>query len=286
MLAIAGNHDSFVVPGTPTGEEPLSIFARNFCAPNPVVTKEAGSLHRTAMTQPGVYFAADAPFARVIGLFSNALEDPGVISSEGGKWAAVPDTQLGFLAAQLRRIKREHYAGAVIVAVHHPPFAFSPRPSSGGQGGNHAGSTAMLAEIDRVCLAEGVYPHAFLSAHAHCYQRYTRAIRFEGREHSVPFVVCGNGGHNVNPLVRGTRSSPAQEPENGTHVEWLDPDPQVEATGLVLAKYDDHNYGYLRLTVDAHQLRIAYHQAGVRSLLQSRFDLVTVDLATHALVAN
>ena len=28
-----------------------------------VVTKEAGSLHRTSMMQPGVYFALDAPFA-------------------------------------------------------------------------------------------------------------------------------------------------------------------------------------------------------------------------------
>jgi hypothetical protein len=33
------------------------------------------------MTQPGVYFALDVPFVRVLGLFSNALADPGVISS-------------------------------------------------------------------------------------------------------------------------------------------------------------------------------------------------------------
>ena len=59
-----------------------------------MITPEAGSLHRTAMTQPGVYFTLDAPFVRIIGLFSNALEDPGVISSLGGKWPAVPDLQL------------------------------------------------------------------------------------------------------------------------------------------------------------------------------------------------
>jgi hypothetical protein len=28
------------------------------------------------MTQPGVYFALDVPFVRVLGLFSNALADP------------------------------------------------------------------------------------------------------------------------------------------------------------------------------------------------------------------
>lgn len=32
IFAIPGNHDSFVVPNTPEGEEPLAIFQRNFCA--------------------------------------------------------------------------------------------------------------------------------------------------------------------------------------------------------------------------------------------------------------
>jgi hypothetical protein len=59
----------------------------------------ATSLHRTAMIQPGVYFTLDAPFVRLIALFSNSLEDPGVISSEQGKWTAVPDFQLEYLAA-------------------------------------------------------------------------------------------------------------------------------------------------------------------------------------------
>src|SRR5262249_50414823 len=57
-----------------TTKKPLITFQRNFCAEQPVITPEAGSLHRTAMTQPGVYFTLDAPFVRVIGLFSNALE--------------------------------------------------------------------------------------------------------------------------------------------------------------------------------------------------------------------
>jgi hypothetical protein len=81
IFAIPGNHDSFVVPGTAAGHTPLDTFQRNFCATDHVITPEAGSLHRTAMTQPGVYFTLDAPFVRIIGLFSNALEDPGVISN-------------------------------------------------------------------------------------------------------------------------------------------------------------------------------------------------------------
>jgi hypothetical protein len=90
IFAIPGNHDSFIIPGTPEDETPLRVFMRNFCAPEPTITPEAASLHRTAMTQPGVYFTLDAPFVRIIGLFSNALEDPGVISSEKGKWKQMP----------------------------------------------------------------------------------------------------------------------------------------------------------------------------------------------------
>src|SRR5215470_12204536 len=94
IFAIPGNHDSFIVPGV--SEEPLRVFKRNFCSRTPVITAEAGSLHRTAMTQPGFYFTLDALFVRIIGLFSNSLEDPGVISSQNGKWKDVPDFQLDF----------------------------------------------------------------------------------------------------------------------------------------------------------------------------------------------
>src|SRR5277367_4930153 len=99
IFAIPGNHDSFIIPGTGEANYPLTIFSRNFCSENVAITTEARSLHRTAMTQPGVYFALDAPFVRVIGLFSNALEDPGVISSVKGKWKTVPNYQLDFLKA-------------------------------------------------------------------------------------------------------------------------------------------------------------------------------------------
>lgn len=286
IFAIPGNHDSFVIPGTPASETPLQIFMRNFCAREPTVTREAASLHRTAMTQPGVYFTLDAPFVRIIGLFSNALEDPGVISSEKGKWDQVPDYQLDYLTAQLRRIKEEKYKGAVLLAVHHPPFSYSPPPKRGGRGGNHGSSWAMLRQIDTVCKKEGVYPHAFLSGHAHNYQRYTRTVHLGGKDFDVPFLVCGDGGHNVNPLVQGRRGEPAQEPDNGISVDYLDSRPAIATRGLLLEKHEDVNYGYLRITVDAEQLRIGFHLKGNVSLPLSRYDMVTVDLASHTMVAN
>jgi Calcineurin-like phosphoesterase len=286
IIAIPGNHDSFVVPNTPPGSTPLEIFQRNFCAKEPTITTEAGSLHRTAMTAPGVYFTLDAPFIRIIGLFSNALEDPGVISSESNKWAAVPNYQLDFLDAQLNRIKKEKYKGAVILATHHPAFSYAPAKNAQGTGGNHGGSSAMLRDIDTICKARGVYPHAFLSGHAHNYQRFSRMVQFASQTYEVPFIVCGDGGHNVNRLVRPAKGQPPQEPNYGTDVSYLDQKPAVTSQGLILKHYDDSNYGYLRITVDAESLKIGFNQVGKNSIPQSRVDLVTVDLASHTLMAN
>jgi hypothetical protein len=243
------------------------------------------------MTQPGVYFALDAPFVRIIGLFSNSLEDPGLISSEKstgqkGKWPGVPDYQLEFLTAQLQRIKKEKYAGAVLLATHHPAFSYSPAAKSGGSGGNHSSSTDMLREIDGICKTEGVYPHAFLSGHAHNYQRFARTITFGANRFEVPFMVCGDGGHNVNLLVRAKKGQPAQEPPYGLDVKYLDVKPAVASQGLILKHYDDKNYGYLRITVDKTNLRIGFQQVGRGSMMQSRVDMVTVELASHKVVGN
>jgi Calcineurin-like phosphoesterase len=281
IFAIPGNHDSFVVPGTPDDEKPLTTFQRNFCSEYPVITPEAGSLHRTAMTQPGVYFTLDAPYVRIIGLFSNALEDPGVISNEDHHWPDVDGKQLDFLRAQLKRIKKENYKGAVLLAVHHPPYSYSPPPKKG-TGGNHSSSFVMLSQIDEICWNEKVYPHAILSAHAHNYQRYTRTIDFHGEEYDVPFIVCGDGGHNVNRLVRkGAEPHPTSRVD---HLEWKKA--KIKAKQLWLEKYNDNRYGYLRIHVDENELIIAFYQTGAGRLAQSQYDLVTVNLKDHKMVTN
>jgi hypothetical protein len=287
IFAVPGNHDSFVKSGTKPGAEPLTTFQRNFCNTRHVITAEAGSLHRTAMTQPGVYFTLDAPFVRIIGLFSNALGDPGVISNQDGNYPAVSNIQIDFLRAQLRRIKQEDYSGAVLLTVHHPPFTYQPPPGAGGAGGNHVPSIAMLRQIDTVCAEEGVYPHAFLSGHSHNYQRYTRIIEFEGKEFNVPFIVCGDGGHAVDPLVRG-QGGPPVEPDPNTDVLYLEgKNSAVKVNKLLLAKYDQVNYGYLRIFVDEKYLKIGFHQVNdAQSLKQSRYDMVTVRLEDHHMVAN
>lgn len=237
------------------------------------------------MTQPGVYYALDAPFVRVLCLFSNGLEDPGVISSENGKWPNVPDHQLEFLEAQIQKTKDEAYKGAVLIAAHHPPFSYAEQNTKS-PGGVRGCSTTMLRQIDTICAKVGVYPHAFLLAHAHNYQRYTRTVTIAGKDYDVPFIVCGDGGHHVNTILRAKHGIPGREPLFGTDVQYLDVKPAVQAKGLVLEKYNDSGYGYLRVSVDNDKLSIGFHVVGQTSIAQSRFDKVTVELASHETVAN
>jgi hypothetical protein len=185
IFAIAGNHDGMVAPNSDTPS--LQAFLQNFCTAGqaPHRTPQTGGLARTAGVQPGVYFTLEAPFVRILGLYSNCLEDPGVISTEGGKYPYITDVQLTFLKAALTRVKKEKFTGAVIVAVHHPPYV-AIIPSSGHSAGRHGSSAEALKDIDAACQSAGVWPHCVLSAHAHNYQRFTRTK--ENRQ--TPFVVA------------------------------------------------------------------------------------------------
>ncbi|HUB66538.1 MAG TPA: metallophosphoesterase [Candidatus Methylacidiphilales bacterium] len=273
IFAIAGNHDGMVAPNSSTPT--LQAFLDNFCAYNQPFhrTPEAGNLVRTAGRQPGVYFTLEAPFVRILGLYSNCLEDPGVISSQSNsaqKYPCLTDVQLDFLTAALKRVKTEKFPGALLIAVHHPPYvAVTPKDRTVGR---HSGSPLMLADIDETCAETGVWPHAILSGHAHNYQRFTRL--YQGRE--TPFVICGNGGHAHTRLTKkGTAAlrTPMTEPllSNGTDE-------------VVFENYDDTDFGYLRVIVDKKQLRIEYHPAADGDAAKTPDDSVTVDLASRKLI--
>jgi hypothetical protein len=251
ILAIPGNHDGEVYPGEPEGT--LQAFQKHFCSPAAMRPREAAGLSRTTMTQPGVYFALDAPFVRIIGLYSNVLEDPGVVSSEGNTYTRVGDAQLAFLKDQLKSCS--NYKGAIIVAVHHPPVVV---------GGRHGSSPRMLQDIDACCKATGVYPHAVLSGHAHNYQRFTRLEG--GRE--TPYVVAGMGGHNVQPPFRGKTAAP--------------PRPPFQAGQFRCDNYSVQ-YGYLRLVANSELLSIEFHDGTAGTASKAAADVVTVELATHKL---
>jgi hypothetical protein len=256
IFSVPGNHDGMVY--TNEGVPSLEAFLRNFVSAEPIKTPESGGLIRTAMTQPGVYFTLDAPFVTIIGLYSNVLEDPGVISSEGDARSAVDNQQLDFLVSALQKAKKK--GGATLVVTHHPPF-------SGGS--VHGGSPRMLADIDAACDKAGYWPHAHLSGHAHNFQRFTRTVK----NFDIPYIVCGNGGHGLSPLKSAPGGGPLRTPM------------QI-GTSLILENYDYQNYGYLRIVVNAKQMRVEFHDVADPHGNKSPTDAVTVDLATHTMISN
>ena len=168
ILAIPGNHDGEVYPGDPSGS--LQAFQKVFCSSGFQRLPEAGGLSRTSMIQPGVYFALDAPFVRIIGLYSNVLEDPGVISSQNGTYPRVSDEQITYLTNQLNQIQKDNFQGAVIVAVHHPPQVV----------GRHGCSPAMLSRWMRVSAARECIPTQSFPG-MRTTTRDTRGWRADGR---------------------------------------------------------------------------------------------------------
>ncbi len=249
IIAIPGNHDGVVYASDPSPT--LSAFLRNFCAPSPASSPDAGGLVRTTMIQPGVYFTLDAPFAKILGIYSNVLEDPGVISGENGNNTILDNRQIAFLTAALERAKSDNFTGAIIIAVHHPPFT---------GGSDHGGSPLMLQDIDSACQAAGVWPHAVFAGHSHNYQRYTRTVN----NYQIPFLVVGCGGHSPLSKMRATYRTPYK----------------IDDT-LTLESYDDTDYGYLRVVVNAETMSIEFHPESDGGTTKTPDDVVTVTLATH-----
>jgi len=248
IIAIPGNHDGEAIPKTdPTS---LHAFQANFCAPSQAVPPIAGTIYRETMNQPAVYWLLDAPFLQIVGLYSNAAENPGFISG------MIPgQAQKNWLVSTLKTIAAQRKAGprkALVFATHHPPY------SSGG----HTGSTEMLADIDDASKQAGVMPDIYLSGHAHSYQRYTR----EPASHpglQIPYIVAGTGGINDQAIIAATGAK----------------------TGETIFVKSLQGYGYLLLQVAtkagaATTLTATMFQVNTTTKAKSQYDQVKVNLAT------
>jgi len=278
ILALAGNHDGMVPPGSTTPT--LAAFLDNFCAEKFEVRPEAGGLSRTAQIQPGVFFTFEAPLLRILALYSNVLEDPGVIASD-----EIGDSQIKYLQAALKRVSDERFDGALIIAHHHPVYTV---------GSKHGWSEQVREQIDKLCQDAKVWPHAVLSAHAHNYQRFTRV--HDGKE--IPYIVAGNGGHNVARLKRSKDAGgPPRHSANHSRTDaatryespFRAPTVLQEAGGgndlVRLENYDDQDFGYLRVVATSEQLRIEYHPASDTGAAKTPDDIVAVDLKSGKLAA-
>lgn len=260
ILGIPGNHDGMVTPSLK--QKTLEGFQQNFCTAKPVHNPDAQGHARTTMIQPGVYFTLDAPFVKIIGLYSNI--------SEGTTSGVLSGTKIGiaqttFLQGQLQEAAKQRAAGkkfALLIAVHHPPFTGSSQ---------HAPSPAVLKDIDDACKAAKILPDMVMSGHAHLYERYTRVK--DGNQ--IPFLVAGCGGfYNLSGLKPGKHL-----PQPKTPISGQDP----AGNKLTLENYNDTTFGYLLLTVSATQLAGKFMGVDVTGKTRAPTvkDHFTLDLQHH-----
>ena len=255
ILGVPGNHDGEINENT--DPKSLAAFRHNFVAKKPKRRAAAGSSLRPAMTQPGVYFLLEAPFVRVIGLYTNAADEAGFLSAEEIGFA-----QKDFLIDQLKLIAGKRADGdtaALLIATHHPPYSAS----------DHPGSKEMLDDFDDAFRQTGVAPDLFLSGHAHNYQRFTRSFTLGNRTMEIPFIVAGGGGHGASPI---------QLREDGQLVKT----PLRGADGDHSLQQYYNGYGYLLVKATAEELNVEFYSSPpTRS---GPTDSVTVDLEAHKIV--
>ncbi|HLK47432.1 MAG TPA: metallophosphoesterase [Bryobacteraceae bacterium] len=260
IFAIPGNHDAVLYNGQTS--KSLEAFIANFCTPQPSLSADSQGAVRTTMDQPGVYFTLNAPFVKIIGLYSNTSEGAteGVISGQ-----KAGNAQLNFLEQQLKSAKAERDQGqwrALIIATHHPPFTGSP---------THVPSPTMLRQIDQACQQAGIQPDMHISGHAHLYERYTRTV--SGKQ--IPYLVAGVGGY-YNLL--GLKPPPRRPPAPKTPLSGTD----ASGNPLRLEVYSDSNFGFVRLTVSRASIVGEFVTVNPTSGKTAIGDVFTLDLQSNA----
>jgi hypothetical protein len=212
IVAIAGNHDGDVAHESDAAT--LEAFVEQFCSP-----AEGGSPSppRVRQRQPNVYWTLEHEWVTIIGLYTGV--------PEGGR---LDERQRDWLAGELRGARHD---ATLILAMHHPVFSAD----------RVHGSNLVLAETLDECfdLAERA-PDAVFSAHAHNYQRFTRAYR----DREIPYVVAGSGGfHELHGLGYGVPDTPASF---------------AALPGLTLEAYQHREFGFMRVACGPDGTRVDY----------------------------
>jgi len=266
IFAIPGNHDGVLFKADPVAYS-LAPFYENFCSKAPTSDPAAKGFARTTMAQPGVYFTLNAPFLKIIGLYSNTGETSGIINDKttGPAQLQFLQNQLATAAAQRAQTGADPFA--LIFAVHHPPFTISKSNSP---------SPEMLSQIDQACSTANIWPDLVLSGHAHLYERYTRTMKADERE--IPYVVCGNGGY--------LKLSDPRKGKNGVNPQPGIPGNDAKGNTLTLNVYNNTMYGFLRLTVDKSSILCESLGVDETTGKTSSMDAFTVDLANHVVATK
>jgi 3',5'-cyclic AMP phosphodiesterase CpdA len=255
IFAIPGNHDGDP-PASSADEPSLSAFTRNFLSRVAMRTLDAGDATRVAMTQPNSYWTLEAPYAAIVGLYTNVPQG-GCLDEEQREW----------LVSELKAAPKDK---ALIVAMHHSPYSVnSLRSPSGARSNDPVGP--MGKALDEAIAAAGRAPDIVFSAEAHLYMRFTR----ERAGHNIPYLVVGTGGYFH--LYRLPKSALRRIPT------------QTAIPGVTLEHYDDSHHGFVRATVSKDKLLVELfatdESGGSDSNAPILADSFTLDLGSHKVVA-
>jgi hypothetical protein len=221
IFAVAGNHDGENVEG----EVSLDGFVRNFCAPTATKQPESGDSHRTAMTQPNVYWTLLTPLLNIIGLYSNV--------PEGGE---IRPPQTDWLANELATLPADQ---PILLALHHPIYSADTY---------HSGSTAMKQLIHTAGAQAGRLPDMVLAGHVHDYQRLTHE-QPDGTQR--PYLITGAGGYPNLHSIQKVDGKKMIAP-----VQFLDKD----SDPVTLNAYSDDHHGFLRVDLTDTTFTGRYYQ--------------------------
>jgi len=218
IFAIPGNHDGDKVPP----ETSLEAFVRNFCAPTPVTSPDAGEDPRHTMTQPNVFWTLTTPLATMIGLYSNVPEH-GVIHPDQQSW----------LVGELRAAPKTL---PVFVALHHPVYSADD---------HHSGSPAMRTALENAARDAGRRPDIVFAGHVHNYQCFTRTIQ----EKQFPYIVAGAGGYYHLHSIASVNGQKIIAPVTL----------QQDGDTVTLEHYVDDDHGFLRVEVTEERIIGKYY---------------------------
>jgi hypothetical protein len=261
IVSIPGNHDC--QPDDPSdgagdpNKTPLDGWIQNFMSKDP--TQPGTYKTRTGRTQmdlPNVYWTFTTPLATIIGLFSNVGEDE----------ADIHQDQIDWFRGELQAADAKK---ALIIAIHHPPFSGDDE---------HSGSSVADTILSESFQATGRYPNLVLAGHVHNYQRFTNVVQGRKGKLQIPYVVAGAGGYtNLGKMqkINGAYPDPTRPLQLGG--------------GLTLERYDQNNFGFLRLAVSTTQIVGTYQSAPYSadaSPAPKVVDIFTVDLVRNTVVTG
>jgi DNA repair exonuclease SbcCD nuclease subunit len=202
IFAIPGNHDGEV--DDPSAQTSLDGWVDYFMQAHPDVDPVSHDAPRVQLDLPNVYWTFVTPMATIVGMYTNVPEH-----------GSIDSTQQQWLTNEFATAPEDL---ALILALHHPIYSFDAY---------HSGSSKMADALENAIRDTGRVPNLVMAGHVHNYQRIEQTIG----EHTIPFIVNGNGGYHNLHKITATVDQPAPD------------------TGAVL-KYGKEVWGFLTLTIE------------------------------------